>query len=293
MLDEKALSGCVFESSTVIPLKFYWYKLGNIVYVSSDGIDVDVCGINNDYPCFTLNYGILRSHNSIYDTKIISVMSERLAVLSSVLISDDRLKLCGPSSISTELFESGPVFIIKKETVVEHFHFLLEPSYSYPFFEIFESFILESCSFIPNFSYFISLFLFPFISHVSGNSNITISNTLFSNITLTVGNGSILNAIINSGCLLNISNSSFLYCSVTEANGQGGGIYIKILNGGMFRLDGKNSQVTHTFEGCSAPLDTNGRGGAITLVLDNEILDSDFYGRIYYFKFLYFFFFLL
>jgi hypothetical protein len=115
--------------------------------------------------------------------------------------------------------------------------------------------------------------------------DLNIENSTFKNIRLTKdGNGSILNCVIETGHIINITDCSFTNISAEGINSHGGCMYGFIWSGGYFVISGKNDETneeSYTFSNITTGSHDNSGsnefksyGGAISLILDDNINDD-------------------
>jgi hypothetical protein len=293
-IDDEDISGDVGENDDIIPLKYYWIPLTNgIVIVSSDGDrkDFEFCGITQ-YPCVTLNYGMERLHSDTNNNKRLEIKSSSLDFSNQISLSENvPLMICKSSGISESKIKclgSEVRFVISSEVTIENLLFIFPNSLSSSFFLLTNSLILVNCSFSYEYSYNNDKCMLhsSFISLTSDNNggDINVTNSSFCSFSLNTGSGCIINAVINSGHKMIITNSTFINCSVSESKSQGGAIYGDIRTGGRVVIgnddddnDSANKKkneliIENVFENCLTRTDEDGdgRGGAISLHVEND-----------------------
>jgi hypothetical protein len=121
------------------------------------------------------------------------------------------------------------------------------------------------------------------------NGDLIFDNFRVSNLNLLNGNGSVINALVNSGRNINIYKSEFKDCVITMTSedtptsyyGYGGAIYIEIKEGGTVLIEDKYSimEESYTFDGCGVRKEggtIGGYGGAIAIYMSDGVIDTGF-----------------
>jgi hypothetical protein len=113
-----------------------------------------------------------------------------------------------------------------------------------------------------------------------------IEDNIFKNLILENGDGCVINSIIKSNCITNITDCSFSNIFIMSENSYGGSIYSSILSGGTFLISGKKNNEDNTFINSSIKLrdisrsndgdnDYESYGGAIALFLNDDINNDE------------------
>jgi hypothetical protein len=282
-LDSNDIVG--FDSVVYIPLNYYFFNL-DAVYVRENGLDAGACGFSSN-PCSSLNRAIIRTKDVKSDNPIIyvgdSVSSENILFSGELTITTHitinvpvglnlhQRILIGGITASLLFAESGTVGLMEFPWTefVEHVTSSLIVMDG-----VGKILLLDDCMF-RNADQLHYITLNSVITVIAGN--LVINRCEFWNIESANNRGSILNGMVISGSVLNITGSSFLNCSISGMYAMGGAVFVNISQGGKIIMIGKHVNQTVTFFQCGqhATSSPGGRGGAVAVYVNNGVSDTD------------------